>query len=178
MTDLDDRIAEAQRAAAELERLERLRSELPALQAERARLLREDKAREALEEAQVLSGQVLADFRPAVVSWRQRFDALVKEAEALALELRDFERPVGQVAVDLVRAVNEAQRMGVRCDHAPGLWLRLGWGDDDLEAIPNRDDGRAFRVPGFDEKLGALLADRAGVKVLRPGAGIRQYVQV
>ena len=177
MNGLDERIAEAQAADAELARLENLRADLPGLQVKRARQQQGDRARERLQAVEARSHQVLTRFRPGVTTWRERFAVLVKDAEALAVELANVQGPVSQVAQDVVGAVNEANRAGVPTDHAAAVWLRLGWGDEDLEALPDNADGRVFRIPDFDEKVGALLAERAGVKVLAPASGIRQYAR-
>jgi hypothetical protein len=173
MADLQTRIQEAEAAAAELARLERLRDELPELRAEQARLEQEDRARAALAAAQADARQALATYKTRLEPFRAEFAAYVKQGEQLAAQLGQLEVEIPQAARALAVAIANAQRSGLPAEHAAGAWCSLGWCDPGLQAVPDRNDGRAFRAQDLDEKIGALLAEKAGIQVYKPERGIR-----
>lgn len=167
------RLEEAEQAAAELERLERLRGDLPVLRAEQARLQRAERAAAELAAAQDVAERALSLYRHRLEPFRAEFAEWVRAGERLAVQLAELQGDVSPVAAALARAIANANAAGVFAEHAAGMWCRLGWCDDSLESVPDRGDGRVFRGPDFDEKLGALLAERAGVVAYRPRSGIR-----
>jgi len=176
MSDLNAQIARLERDVAELERLERARAELPELRAERERLEREEAARVRMARASELSRQAIADRMSSVESWRERFAQVLEDVRSLARELESIERPVSVVAEQVAGAVRNCENVGIPTQNVERVWVGLGWHDERLAVFEDRYDGRAFRTLGLDERLVGLLQDEAGVRILRPGSGIRQYI--
>lgn len=170
--DLDRQIEEAARAAAELRRLEELRDALPALQAERERRQRQDRASAELDAATANARRLLEEYRAGVGDFRTEFELWVSDGKMLADKLRRLVEGIPGAALVLTGAIVNAQRNELPAANPAATWQQIGWCDVD-PALPNRNDGRVFRVADFDEKAGKLLAELAGVRVYEPNVGIR-----
>ena len=77
MTELKERIAEAERAAAELARLQQAAEDLPRLRAEQAAQERADRARAELAAADKAARQALETYRERLGPFRARFAGFV-----------------------------------------------------------------------------------------------------
>jgi len=189
MVDLTKEIEEAQAAAqrvAEQEALREKAAQLPALQAERERSRQQQVAERHLEEVAQRVGIRLARVTPRVKAWRERFSALLLEAQELLDELPTLEGEIVASARELAGAHRGLTEIGQPRDYSDPyqiqarqrgqempmelrgaspivstLWTQAGGADRDLDAL---GDG-----------VGELLDTETG-RVLREAIQRRTFV--
>lgn len=165
-TVLEQRIADAEMAQAEVEAQEALRARAAALPA----LLERKRALEWAESAEAGAGQVQAQAeqtldraKPAINAWREEFVALVARLEQMVTELPAIQKDVYTALKEVQRAESLRQRASnLRSsgtvtreeEKFPELnlklgfevWQRLGGTDPSLSPIPNPGGPRDLQV--------------------------------
>lgn len=166
---LKTQIEEAQQAQAALAEGDALRAkadELPTLlrQQEQARQQAQANAELAAIEADVKA--TLAESAQRAAAFRERFETLIKEFEALAAELPEIEKPIHNAGRRLQRAIPDSVRFS-------DTWDRLGGRDPGLGVLPSvRPPGSAARV------LGDTLQRGARTVIYHPATGARIFMRL
>ena len=162
-------IGEAQAAQAALAETDALRvkaDELPEL------LQRQEQARQQAQAAAELAAieadvkATLAQTAKRAAAFRERFEGLIAEFEALAAELPEIEKPIHNAGSRLQRAIPDSVRFS-------DTWDRLGGRDPALGVLPEvRPPGSAARV------LGDTLRRGARVGIYDPARGARIFMRM
>jgi len=149
-------LQQAEAAEHQLRNLQEAAALAPQLRAEQAQAQRQAQHAQRQTQARVVARQAVAQMRENAEGYRQRFAVLLAEAGALAADVALDKQALGVARRALLGAFGES-RLNPE-------WHAAGGNDPALAWRPDRDDGRVFRVPEFDESLGRLLDKWAGVE--------------